>query len=125
MAEAPRRKRSAGGNPPKKGYQGKGRDGRGGGSGDGRSGGGPGAPRGGSQRNRRDPRAPRLEDEAPKSWGGVARRGAGQIRNDNRPTASDAWREAVQAALPAEQQTTTQWIRVDDDAQVRDAAAGA
>src|SRR5439155_25206390 len=42
------------------------------------------------------------------------------------PTASDAWRAAVEAALPSDRPTTTEWIRVDDDdEQVRTAATGA
>ena len=45
---------------------------------------------------RRSPRPPRQDGEGPKSWGGVARRGAGNVRDGGPPgKASKAWREAA------------------------------
>jgi hypothetical protein len=47
-------------------------------------------------RGRKSPRPePQPEDRAPKSWGGVARRGARVVGEARAGTASEAWREAV------------------------------
>jgi len=47
-------------------------------------------------RSRRSQPPPRREGEGPKSWGGVARRGAGNVRDGGAPgKASKAWREAA------------------------------
>lgn len=55
----------------------------------------------------------------PKSWGGVARRGAGRLRDARASKASAAWREATERPEGREQD---QWVRVDE---VREEATGA
>ncbi len=66
---------------------------------------GPGAKStGGPPRARRSggtrPAKPQRDDgrRGPKQWGGVARRGAGEVRTPRPDTASDEWRKAVQRA---------------------------
>lgn len=51
----------------------------------------------------------RNEPEPPASWGGVARRGAGRLRDSGTSKAAAAWREASGRPEPQEE-----WVRVDD-----------
>jgi tetratricopeptide (TPR) repeat protein len=73
----------------------------------------------------RSSQPPRDDRAGPKHWGGVARKGAGRLKDDRPSQASDAFREA--AGLPEDdhdrQPRTDTWIRVDDD--IRAEAAGA
>lgn len=55
----------------------------------------------------------------PKSWGGVARRGAGRLRDARPSKASAAWREVAERP---EARVQDEWVRVEE---VRDEAAGA
>lgn len=61
------------------------------------------------------------EPQPPRSWGGVARRGAGRLRDARASKASAAWREASQRP---EGPSRDEWVRV-DRADVRDEASSA
>src|SRR3954463_11235553 len=67
----------------------------------------------GAKRESRPPRDERSDDRAgPKTWGSVARRGAGRLNDDRPPGPSEAFREA--AGLPADERRPEIWVRVDD-----------
>jgi tetratricopeptide (TPR) repeat protein len=59
---------------------------------------GTGGPPGGRRSGGTRPAKPKRDDgrRGPKSWGGVARRGAGELETPRPDTASDEWRKAVQ-----------------------------
>src|SRR3954452_16627461 len=50
--------------------------------------------------------------EAPKTWGSVARKGTGRLRDSGRSKASEAWREAADDA--GRPRGSEPWVRVDD-----------
>src|SRR5690242_17796434 len=62
------------------------------------SGGPPKGRRSGGSRPAKPKGKPQRDDgrRGPKEWGGVARRGAGEVRTPRPDTASDEWRKAVQ-----------------------------
>src|SRR5581483_5973730 len=85
----------------------------------------PGGRRGADQRGRRQRREQRDERAGPKTWGNVARRGAGRVRDDQSSGASTAFRRAAGlqpalgphpgAAQPPAPLPAAEWRRVDDE----------
>lgn len=59
-----------------------------------------GSPRGGRSADARAPELP--PEEGPRSWGGVARRGAGRLKAEDDETAAAIWRKTVREARPAD-----------------------
>src|SRR5262245_37442490 len=97
---------------------------------------GPGAKgTGGPPRARRSggtrPAKPQRDDgrRGAKQWGGVARRGAGELETPRPDSASAAWREAVQRArdgngAPVASEAPDEWIRETVDEDERGTAPG-
>lgn len=80
---------------------------------DGPAGGGRGRER--SSEPRRDDERDKRERRAPRTWGGVARRGTRELSDAEPGSASDAWRKAVERGSAREPWEPDRWERVPDE----------
>ena len=82
-----------------------------------------GSPRRSKPEARQHPEFP--PDEGPRSWGGVARRGAGRLKAEDDATAAAIWRKTVRDSRPPESRTPRATTDDDEIVEVREVATDA